>query len=180
MTYKNSGKACDDLVWKGHSKLVEDFSSFKVRWSIRMNVCVLLLCLDHPVSWRGTFLLAEECLLCSVTIICFIFLYYTSYIHQPSADYSWVRANMIRSFTDFICLTSWEEKKDQKEWVCLDLRSREHIQPSSVHFLKITATKFCFPVSCCNNNLSASQAEKKKQTKKKWFQGTLIYPFYPV
>lgn len=89
----------------------------------------------------------------------FIFLYYTAYIHQPSADYSWVMPNVFRSFTDSICLTSWEEKKDKKEWVCLDLRSREHIQPPSVHYLKTMATKFCLPVSCCNNNLSASQAE---------------------
>lgn len=166
MTYKNSGEACHDLVWKGHSKLVEELSSFKVRCSIRMNVCVFLLCLDHPISWRGTVLLAEECLLCPVTIICFIFLYSTAYIHQPSAGYSWGMANVIRSFTDFVCLTSWEEKKDQKEWICLDLGSREHIQPSSVQYLNAMATTFCFPVSCCTIIFQHLKLKKKKSNSK--------------
>lgn len=38
--YKNSGKKCDDQVWKGHSKLVEDLNGFKMWCFIHLHVCL--------------------------------------------------------------------------------------------------------------------------------------------
>lgn len=127
VTYENSGKEDDAQVWKDHRKLMEGMNDFKMWCWIHVHFCLLLLCLDHTTSWRGIFLLTEESLLCPVIIIWLLFLWYTAHIQQPWADYIWGLVNVIRSFTDFICLTSWKEKKDHKEWACLDLRSIENI-----------------------------------------------------